>query len=319
MTWYSKQSTLTFFGKEGNLMKEKMIAMVREKSSDETKKDEITGRKVLHKGIENEPSTRNTNEGACLGSLITIVETLKTKFKHFELQFENFQLDTNKKLNLLLNKSESHLCEQNDLEVHRLQEENCEQTVMQTRTAGLKNEEVLQKLKKDLEAEKLASERLKLKVESLEGRLERAEEERDSLQLVLSMVMQDKLQQKEIYDNKPKEQSEWKTTTTNQGRKRQDKQAKQTTSNDNDMSSNSNRFRALQIEDTSDGIDQLNEEVVSNTTKAMNQRDNDRPNRPHCDVALVGDSTIKYVDTRKLRYGTNKQATTRTFSGCRTD
>jgi hypothetical protein len=34
-------------------------------------------------------------------------------------------------------------------------------------------------------------------------------------------------------------------------------------------------------------------------------------------VALVGDSMIKHV--RKLRHGTSKQVTVRTFSGCRTD
>jgi hypothetical protein len=31
MTWYGKQSTLTFNGKEGNLIKDKLAAMVKTK------------------------------------------------------------------------------------------------------------------------------------------------------------------------------------------------------------------------------------------------------------------------------------------------
>ena len=61
---------------------------------------------------------------------------------------------------------------------------------------------------------------------------------------------------------------------------------------------------------------------AQNTKKNFVQRSYQRETgttKQQCEVALVGDSMIKYVDVRKLRLGTNKQVTARTFPGCRTD
>ena len=61
------------------------------------------------------------------------------------------------------------------------------------------------------------------------------------------------------------------------------------------------------------------QDTKQNSLPISNQRDTIQPKKQQCDVALVGDSMIKHVDVRKLRHGTNKQVTVRTFSGCRTD
>ncbi|CAB4044712.1 Furin, partial, partial [Paramuricea clavata] len=61
------------------------------------------------------------------------------------------------------------------------------------------------------------------------------------------------------------------------------------------------------------------QDTKQNSLPTSNQRDTIQPKKQQCDVAFVGDSMIKHVDVRKLRHGTNKQVTVRTFSGCRTD
>ena len=61
------------------------------------------------------------------------------------------------------------------------------------------------------------------------------------------------------------------------------------------------------------------QDTKQNYSRGRTQREDTQTRKQQCDVALLGDSMIKYVDVRKLRHGTNKQVTVRTFSECRTD
>jgi hypothetical protein len=73
MTWYGKQSTLTFNGKEGNLNKDKLAAMVQTKPLYESNNPKASSKDYFDKATENIASMRNNDESDLLDSLITIV------------------------------------------------------------------------------------------------------------------------------------------------------------------------------------------------------------------------------------------------------
>ena len=110
MNWYAKQQTLTFAGKEGPVVKEKLVSMLTQSAKQATR--------------ENIVSEQSPSETDRLGSLINIVDTLKEKFEYFEHEFETFKIDTKNDIKVLNDKGESNTSKEKDSEIHRLQDEN---------------------------------------------------------------------------------------------------------------------------------------------------------------------------------------------------
>jgi hypothetical protein len=120
MTWYGKQSTLTFNGKEGNLIKDKLATMVKTKPLYESNNPKASSKDYFDKATENIASMRNNNESDRLDSLITIVQSLSKKFSCLEQKFEAYTQD----VDVATNESGNNPDEQKDLDIRRLQEEN---------------------------------------------------------------------------------------------------------------------------------------------------------------------------------------------------
>ena len=122
MTWSGmKQQSLTFSGEDGQAMKNKLIAALTTEELSKTKGQKDILQAEVNKNSEGEASTRNINEGDCFGSLSSVVNALRAKMKRFEQNFEDFQSETNRNIDVLFRESETN---SNELEeMDRLRKE----------------------------------------------------------------------------------------------------------------------------------------------------------------------------------------------------
>ncbi|CAB4018170.1 Werner syndrome ATP-dependent helicase-like [Paramuricea clavata] len=189
----------------------------------------------------------------------------------------------------------------------------------------LNSEVEITRLQQELAGEKKASEKLKTNIESLEDRATKAEEERDSLRLALTIIMQDKTTKvSENIDDQS--QNPWRNAESkypikqDESKKHDGRSAKQSDGNkrNGQRATTSNQYEILQVEDL---CNEESPEVSSTKPKVQRPRVNvekkGEPDTAPCDVAILGDSMIKHVDAWKLRQSTNK-IIVRTFSGAKT-
>lgn len=118
MTWYSKQTTLTFSGKDGNSFKNELITLVKAKPLHDLNNSKALVKDLLDDSDENTAWETNNNEIDRFSSLIAVVHNLNEKLNCFEQKLEAFTM------NFENSKPGNKLDEQADRHTQRLQEEN---------------------------------------------------------------------------------------------------------------------------------------------------------------------------------------------------
>ena len=88
MTWHgSKQQSLTFSGKEGKEMKNKLKALASKRLHNRTKNSKAMPQEDSNENIDNESSTTNINEDDCSVQVSSALDMLVSKLDNFEQHF----------------------------------------------------------------------------------------------------------------------------------------------------------------------------------------------------------------------------------------
>ncbi len=278
MTWYGKQSTLTFNGKEGNLIKDKLAAMVKTKPLYETNNSKASSKDYSDKATENIPSMQNNNESDRLDSLITIVQSLSKKFsKKFEAYTQDVDVATNK--------SGNNPDEQKDLDIRRLQEEN---ERLKSTNANLN--ECLNKYENE--------------ADDLKSKIKAVEDEKASLLTAIRLLHSDR---NDTCPDTGDDRNAWSKVLMNKNRKDTKAPSRATKrqaasvikkSHITNPVLKSNQYAPLNIEESEGDEVEITRETAPTKKKFKSNT--------QASTVIIGDSMIKHIDSKRLLRGIKK-------------
>ena len=295
MTWSGvKQQSLTFSGEDGQAMKDKLIAVLTTEELSKTKGQKDILQAEANKNSEGEASTRNINEGDCFGSLSSVVNALRAKMKRFEQNFEDFQSETNRNIDVLFRKSETNSNEQEEMD--RLRKEN--------RQIKSDNADLTQRLNNQVH-----------NVADLNTKIKAIEQEKASVLTVIQLLQADCNHPKV---DESKECDSWtKSRTANFRRKTSTGRNKESQLNNNitvsnqyaplmiDESENDEVIESIKIPETSKSLMKTNKSFRNHTQNRTKRKHKQQQNglKPiqGASVAIIRDSMLKALNPSKLR------------------
>ncbi|CAB4001609.1 Scavenger receptor cysteine-rich type 1 M130 [Paramuricea clavata] len=254
--------------------------MVKTKPLYESNNSKASSKDYFDKATENIPSMRNNNESDRLDSLITIVQSLSKKFSCFEQKFEAYTQD----VDVATNESGNNPDEQKDLDIRRLQEEN-----ERLKSTNVHLNECLNKYEN-------AADDLKSKIKAVE-------DEKASLLTAIRLLHSDR---NDTCPDTGDDRNAWSKVQMNKNKKdtkapsratKRQAASVITKSHTTNPVLNSNQYAPLTIEESEgDEVEITRETAPTRKFKSNTQ----------ASTVIIGDSMIKYIDSKRLLRGIKK-------------